>query len=850
MVPIQLTMRNFMAYRETTLDFQGIHLAVLAGENGAGKSTLLDAMTWALWGKSRAGSDSALIQLGQNEMEVEFTFTLNDTVYRLIRKLDASRKRPQSSLSFQAEDAGSWRTLDGNSLRETQKKINLQLRLDYDTFINSSFLLQGRADEFTMKASSKRKQILGDILGLQIYDEYEKKARDYARAQEKEVAVIESKIDSIVQELVKEPEYRVELAEAQKREKTLLEERLAAETTEKEARQQYQELEYKQRELDKLERSLEDREADLAELNQSIGTTQQRISDYENTLARQSEIEEGVAVLHQARDFVKDWERRLQESIKLTTRQHALNNAFQKAENALKNQLNLAEADIKRLGPKVAGLEGQQQQLSKAQAELDTLEALAADRDKQNNDLTALREERATLDATNKQLLEEMKEIDARLTQLKEAGSECPVCRRPLDEEHRADVLEQFQTQGTIKGDTYRGNKTRLQEIDTTQTDLQKRLKAADGQLKKRDAVRDRVAQLTQSIADAQTAQSDLAAAQSQHADLTQQLETQAFAAEEVAKLAEVRAELATLGYDESAHSEAKKRVESLLHFEEESRTLAHASERLAEARDQLVKEQARHTKLTESIRTEREQVVQLRQDTAELPALRQQLNQALARLQDLEKEYGLAKMQVGAAEQKLKLVADQSKKRADLEDQLQEVRRVLGIYRELQVAFGRKGVQALLIETAIPEIEAETNNLLARMTDSRMHVRFETQREAKSSDSIIETLDIRISDELGSRDYEMYSGGEAFRVNFAIRIAISKLLARRAGARLQTLVIDEGFGTQDAQGRERLVEAINAIQEDFEKIIVITHIDELKDAFPARIDVWKTPEGSQLAIR
>ena len=168
----------------------------------------------------------------------------------------------------------------------------------------------------------------------------------------------------------------------------------------------------------------------------------------------------------------------------------------------------------------------------------------------------------------------------------------------------------------------------------------------------------------------------------------------------------------------------------------------------------------------------------------------------------------------------------------------------------DLQLAFGKKGVQALLIESAIPEIEDEANRLLSRMTDSRMHVRFETQREAKSGSSTIETLDILISDELGSRDYELYSGGEAFRVNFAIRVAMSKVLSRRAGARLQTLVIDEGFGTQDGQGRERLVEAINAIQDDFEKIVVITHIDELKEAFPARIDVWKTAEGSQVAIR
>jgi len=127
--------------------------------------------------------------------------------------------------------------------------------------------------------------------------------------------------------------------------------------------------------------------------------------------------------------------------------------------------------------------------------------------------------------------------------------------------------------------------------------------------------------------------------------------------------------------------------------------------------------------------------------------------------------------------------------------------------------------------------------------------VTLETQREAKSKDGVIETLDIKIFDELGPRSYETYSGGEAFRVNFALRIALSKLLARRAGARLQTLVIDEGFGTQDAFGRDRLIEAINSVSDEFERIIVITHIQELKDAFPTRIDVIKDADGAQLVV-
>jgi exonuclease SbcC len=133
-------------------------------------------------------------------------------------------------------------------------------------------------------------------------------------------------------------------------------------------------------------------------------------------------------------------------------------------------------------------------------------------------------------------------------------------------------------------------------------------------------------------------------------------------------------------------------------------------------------------------------------------------------------------------------------------------------------------------------------------MTDNRMHIKIETQRPTKKGD-VAETLDINVSDELGTRNYEMFSGGEAFRINFAIRIALSRLLARRAGAPLPTLIIDEGFGTQDNTGVEKLKEAINSIQEDFEMILVVTHIEELKDAFPTRIDVIKTAEGSTISV-
>jgi len=179
----------------------------------------------------------------------------------------------------------------------------------------------------------------------------------------------------------------------------------------------------------------------------------------------------------------------------------------------------------------------------------------------------------------------------------------------------------------------------------------------------------------------------------------------------------------------------------------------------------------------------------------------------------------------------------------------LRSAEKTAKVHRELTTAFGKDGIQALIIEQAIPEIEEEANRILSRLTGNRTQITLESLRDLKKGGTR-ETLDIRISDELGERSYEMYSGGEAFRVDFAIRIALSRLLARRAGTRLSTLFIDEGFGTQDAEGLDSLVEAIQTISEDFEKILVITHVQSLKQAFPVRIEVTKYPDsGSRFEV-
>lgn len=230
----------------------------------------------------------------------------------------------------------------------------------------------------------------------------------------------------------------------------------------------------------------------------------------------------------------------------------------------------------------------------------------------------------------------------------------------------------------------------------------------------------------------------------------------------------------------------------------------------------------------------------------------KEQIKQELAlKASELRGKAGEAKQLVSRAEQLEKLNDSKLQEKSKYTQEKQ-------IFEELATAFGKKGIQAMIIEQAIPEIEDESNRLLNKLTEGRMKIRLDTQRETKTKVLIaegekgyatVETLDIVISDEMGERTYESWSGGEQFRANFAIRLAISKLLTHRAGAKLQFLVIDEGFGTQDAPGRARLVEVLDAIKDDFEKIIVITHIEELKEEFPIRIEVSKNSAGSTFEV-
>ena len=585
-------------------------------------------------------------------------------------------------------------------------------------------------------------------------------------------------------------------------------------------------------------------------VRQAVAKLQAAIAQYQAILGRGEAIEQGVAELQAAREAVEDWEERLQSMSELNKRQNALQREIDAAKAKLEKELGSLNTTVTMLAPKVAAVAGQRQQLAEIEPQFNQLKALEPTRVAQQAELGQVERDLAGLDQLQKTLHQEANQLKTKLAELQQAGAQCPVCKTTLSEAKRAEAVAQSEAEIQEKRQIYASNQAQQKELTRQRDELKKALAVTEKQLAGLLGLQSQLARLRQSVEEGEQAAGQLDAAQSRHGAVQTQLHEQRFAEAARADLGQVETELAELNYDRAAHQQAKKRADGLAHFEADQRALDEATQRLPDEEGRLTQEAARLARLQNQAATDHERVGQLASETADLPKVSQQLNQARQQADQLQQHERLARDKVAAFNQRLSYLAVLRERRLELDKEWQQTQYDWAMYRELQLSFSKKGVQAMLIEVAIPEIALEANKLLSRMTDGRMTLQLITQRDAKTTDSVIETLDILIGDELGTRNYEMYSGGEAFRINFAIRIAISKVLARRAGAQLQTLIIDEGFGSQDSAGRERLVEAINNIQHDFEKVIVITHVEELRDAFPVRIEVEKKEEGSRLVVR
>ena len=1008
MIPLSLRLRNFMSYGEhvPALDFTPITTACLTGDNGHGKSALLDAITWALWGQTRAKSLDDIVRLGQKECEVEFVFDLEGDRYRVLRKRSLRTRAGLSVLELHGFDPATrtYRALSGNSIRETEAKVVQLLHMNYDTFVNSVFILQGRADEFTTRRPGERKRILSEILGLSVFDELQTRARDRHTRLDQEARTIVERLHELQQQVARKPELAAAVDAHRETLNSLQTELKKTQEDLGRLQQRRSALELQQQRLQDVARRLRQLRQEQNDLAPQVALHQQRLAAFEALLQQEQAITADHQALQQLREREREYSRKAEEDTALnhkrTVLQHAVASARQRLDMQLQNAgqrgteidtrrrecealvqeeprilqayeaLQAArrrEADMAQtlqqryvreqqrgraemsIQNKRHALELQQRSLLDRQAEYQQKEAALPVLQRQAEGLQQqladverhalrLEEVRSTGAALRFQLdhglpqkqdavRSEIGDYEGKRLLLESAEAHCPLCETALTEQERRRVIQKLKQEIEQREQQIRAMQDERQhllekrqqlkvtyrqleqQIEAGRT-LQQQLAAAQAGLDEASRARDRCAEVLRSLQaiDAQFASgayaredlerlerlngeierlaydaeahealreklSRLAEAETRHLNLQQAktsllalnaqrqevareqaalretLASDRFALAEQQELGAVGDRLRRLDYQPERHQHLRRKLQEQEDVERRYAQLETARQQLGDTRAALESLETRQGRSASEIKTLEEERQRFEHEVQSLDAVRTEAAAAENRVHTLREREGETRLALGRSQSQYEACLQQQ---AELQAQQQERQRVVSerqLYDDLGRVFGKNGIQAIMIENAIPELEEEANRILSRVSDNAMHVTLETQRDTRAG-GVAETLDIKISDDLGTRNYELFSGGEAFRINFALRIALSRMLARRAGARLRTLVIDEGFGTQDAQGLERLVEVIKAIQDDFAKIIIITHLRELKNAFETHIEVTKDPvSGSSYEV-
>jgi exonuclease SbcC len=777
---VRLELQNFRQHLSTAIDFTDGVTGVI-GPNGAGKTTILEAIAWALYGSPalRGNIDSVRSKAapGGAKATVALGFELGGAQYRVARAVDAS-KSGHAVLE-----------VDGRPLRTGTKEVNAAiahlLGMDYQAFFTSFFTAQKELEFMASLDGRARAAAIGRMLG---YDRLSK-ARDQANSDRlglaREIEGLEKGLPDPEELKQRKKDAQSALAQAKK----LLDEAEAARKAAQESVDRLKPLketsDQKSKRREELSRRLEIDRADVARMETRVGELKAEIDGLK---AKRGEFDGLRTKLSGFKEQAEELKRLSELS------------QFEGERQRLGGRIAALETDVKNLTGREKALAGAKDAQTRRQAALDTAETLLAETDKKIQGCREARIARQhSLEAQIGQLEAQARQVAAKRIQIAEAGTDgkCPTCERPLASELPT-VLANFDSQTKEMAD-------RVASL----TDEKAKLEQDDGQLagltKSRESVASQIEQIRKEKTDADA---KLAESERVGKDLGQKS----------AELGGLQAELGKLpaGFDTQRFRELQQLKESLQPDRDRLHALNGELERQAKVETEF-------TDLGTQFESKRQEIAQSEKTLSEIGFSEQdheklsrefeaasvQLNSALVNVEKQRGEVNTATAILAQSER------EEEAYKAKVEGLTAKRSERLHL-QTLSEAFDK--LRAELNDRIRPELESIASELLSEMTDGR----YNTLEISEGYSAII-----RDDGELKP----VISGGEDDIVNLALRLAVSQMIADRAGQSFSLLVLDEVFGSLDDVRRDNVVALLQNLKNRFEQIIVITHVEAIHDA-------------------
>ncbi|HSE26697.1 MAG TPA: SMC family ATPase [Gemmatimonadales bacterium] len=774
---LRLRLLNFRQHADTEIEL-GEGLTGIVGPNGAGKSTLLEAIAYALYGVPAArGTRETIRRRGappRAPVRVELDFVLGAHEYRIIRSLSNAELYQDRGAAPVA-----------NSIQAVGERVARLLGMTREEFFNTYFT--GQKDLAVMAAMSgpERAQFLSRVLGYERLRTAQDRLRESQRLLRARLSGLESGLPDLAALEAEERAAAERGAEARAGEAAAAEALAAAELRVREAQPAW---EYQQR----LREEVRSLMGDLRVAEHQVAAARDRFQDLDRQLtqalaahAQLGDLEPKVAPLPGLRE-----------------------------ERARLAELGRVAARRQEAMARLAATRSELASLASRLAELPHPEAVAAAREALAVERQALEEahRRATehrtawvrdqQDAATKRqaLREQYAELRAQRDALREAGAagSCPTCGRPLggDLDGVLGLLERQLEDIQFNGNFYR---QRIEQLESMPADLEQ-------------AERERAA--LEAAAEARSAEvGGLERGVRERPGLERQL------AALRARLAQDEAALATepIAYDADRHATVERLIADLEPAALQVERLRLLAERAAtlggecEAADRIASERAAEA---EALRT---RLAGLGFTDEAHEAARQGWEAAERGRREAEVGAVRARAARDAAE---RLAAEAARRREEREARTREIAAVRGdLLLEQELDRALADLRTDLNQALRPDLAELASGFLAELTGGRY------------SDFELDESYVPLVLEDGEPK-PVISGGEEDVANLALRLAISQMIAERAGQPLSLLVLDEIFGSLDEERRQSVLDLLRALADRFPQVILITHIESVRDGF------------------
>jgi len=864
-VPLEIEVKNYRNYEAERFDFGAISFCTINGKNGAGKSSLfMDAILDCLYEEPREGDLTGWIRADEKARSgsISFTFAIGDRTFRVTRTRAKSGK---ATLTLSELVDGEWANRSAEKIKDTQERIIEILGMDSLTFRSCALIMQDQYGLFLEANKEDRMSILGNILGLGIYNDMEQLARSRAKDVNRIITQKKQAVELLSNDILGEPDLRNQLA-----------------TSNAEVEQLQLKIQGSTANRDNIRLQLATKQeaaARAAKIKQDLDALEIKAADIAAQIEKQEAIITEADALLNDEDTILElagmYPQLLKEEkaylTKYATLKEKLSSLTGIGEEAQKISTEIAATETEQVSAtqRITSYKEQLQRepelkkaldrLKKEKAALEAMESRSELYIALSNDIAELNKEYSTKlaafeaeAAKRKATIETLQSKAGMLENSKCIDPGNATCVFLADAKKAKDQLEDYRKECTdwkkaqqdALEEVKRGADTLLRQREELgyDPDALKKRRAAVASLEelakeyeKLGSIRQHIALLEERLTSLDTS---IASARER---LAQVLER----AQEAKRLAEEKQKI------ERDHLSLKGKLMTAETWMEKEKQLPVAKERKATAAARIEELTKEHTSVLSDIGTRSEEYhKELAQaDTKDLDIQLTGIEELIANQQNA---LSAMQMEIGRLQHRLEEIANKKAEISAIQVEINTLSEQASRYETLKAAFSQDGIPHNIIRSMLPRLTATANNILGQMTGGKMGMEFITDKVLKSNNKKeVPTLDIVI-EEYGkdTLPYLSKSGGEKVKAALSAILSLAEIKSSQAGIQLGMLFIDEP-PFLDADGIQAYCDALETIQARYSnlKVMAITHDPTMKARFPQNIDVVKTDAGSKIEL-